>query len=31
MPNHLRTYLKIVAQESPGAVESIKETVASLS
>jgi len=27
MPNHLRTYLKIVAQESPGAVESIKETV----
>lgn len=27
MPNHLRSYLNIVAQDSPGAVESIKETV----
>lgn len=27
MPNHLRSYLNIVAGESPGAVESIKETV----
>lgn len=27
MPNHLRSYLSIVAQESPGAVESIKGTV----
>ena len=30
MPNHLRSYLNIVAQESPGAVESIKETVEKL-